>query len=94
MRVTPFRIGSSRSGMIRRVGRRGLASVALTLLALALLGVGVMALAWWPEHSEQGGRSRPATARVLQSGPNGPQKQGDHMEVRGGGKPQQVRVDR
>lgn len=79
--------------MIGRVGRRGLASVALTLLALALLGVGVMALAWWPERQQQTGQSKPGTARVLQSAPCGAATQGDLVEARVGGKPVQTRFD-
>ena len=80
--------------MIGAVGRRGLASVALTMLALALLGVGVTALAWWPERDEQSSGSRPVAARVLQSAPCGGRgSPGDLVEVRTGGGVRQQRFD-
>ena len=77
------------------VGRRRSTSVALILLVLALVGIGVVALSWWPRPDVLGedARFRPATAVVIESTPCGASTQGDKVEVTVDGKPRQARFD-
>lgn len=70
--------------------------MALILVTLGLLGVAVVAVAWWPLPDVLGGqdvRVRPATATVVEPAPCGTSTRGDLVEVRVDGKTERARFD-
>lgn len=76
--------------------RRGSVSVALVLLVLGLLGVTVVAVAWWPLSRTLGAQpaaERTATATVVASAPCGTSTTGDVVQVPIDGTPRQAHLD-
>jgi hypothetical protein len=76
--------------------RRGSVSVAVVLLVLGLLGVVVVAVAWWPLSRTLGSQpaaERTATATVIAPAPCGASTTGDVVQVPVDGTPRQAHLD-